>query len=434
MIDKIPPQNIEAEQRLLAACILGAPAEALGILEPKDFYRKTHQDIFSAISSLAERKEPIDAVTIYAELKVMGKDEGGAIQISKILDAPVAIDLKHYSNIVKACSLGRKLLATAQEITNEVHNTEIIPANINDLLLGARTRLSGLEGNSGYAPPSFSERCMKRLDQYEEFGKGKPFGIKTGFPMLDYLTGGLWGSKLVIIAARPGVGKTSLMMNMARHMASHGHDVGIFSIEMDAEELIDRQISSLSGVSSIRPATGKKLSVYEWRQISEAVEKIHSYPLIIDDTGGIKIQELCKRIRETVKNGAEIIFIDQLSRIRGGTGRSSYEQNTSIVSELAALKKELKIPICLLAQINRQAEDRPDKKPTISNLKNTGELEESADIILIGHRPYVHTRKEEDRTKAEWELAKHRNGQTKNIYMRWDEETTMFQELTTREV
>jgi replicative DNA helicase len=434
MIDKIPPQNIEAEQRLLAACILGAPADALNILEASDFYQKLHQNIFSAIAFLAERKEPIDAVTIYTELKAMGVDAGGATQISKILDAPVAIDMKHYANIVKACSLGRKILAAAQEIMNKVHGTEIIPANINEILLNARAAVAKIEGSSGYTPMSFSERCMKRLDQYEEFSKGKPFGIKTGFPVLDYLTGGLWGSKLVIIAARPGVGKTAIMMNMARHMASRGHDVGIFSIEMDAEELIDRQISSLSGVSSIRPATGKSLSVEDWKRVNEAVEKIHGYPLTIDDTGGIKIQELCKRIRETVKNGAEIIFIDQLSRIRGGTGRSSYEQNTGIVSELAALKKELKVPICLLAQINRQAEDRPDKKPTISNLKNTGELEESADIILIGHRPYVHTRKEEDRTKAEWELAKHRNGQTANIYMRWDEAITTFQELTTREI
>ena len=434
MIDKIPPQNIDAEQRLLAACIVDSPAEALGVLEPQDFYRKAHQDVFSAIGSLAERKEPIDAVTIYTQMKAMGRDAGGAAQISKILDVPAAVDMKHYVNIVKACSLGRKLLAAAQEIANEVHGTEIIPANINDLILKARASFSNLESPSAYSPPTFSERCNKRLDQYEEFSKGKPFGIKTGFPMLDFLTGGLWGSKLVIIAARPGIGKTAIMMNIAKHMASRGTEVGIFSIEMDADELIDRQIASLSGVSSIRPATGKPLAVVEWKQINEAVEKIHHYSLTIDDTGGLKIQELCKRIREMVKNGIKIVFIDQLSRIRGGVGKSIYEQNTNIVGELAALKKELKIPICLLAQINRKADDRPEKKPTMQDLKNSGSLEEDSDIVLLGHRPYVHTHKEEDRTKAEWELAKHRNGQTANIYMRWDEATTTFQELTTREV
>ena len=402
MIDKIPPQNLEAEVRLLAACILGAPGEALDVLEPSDFYRQSHQHLFAAIKALAGRKEPLDAVTVYAELKAMGKGEGGATEIYKILDAPTAIDIKHYANIIKAGSLGRGLLAAAHGIISEIHSTEIIPANINDLILKARASFSNLESPSAYSPPTFSERCNKRLDQYEEFSKGKPFGIKTGFPMLDFLTGGLWGSKLVIIAARPGIGKTAIMMNIAKHMASRGTEVGIFSIEMDADELIDRQIASLSGVSSIRPATGKPLAVVEWKQINEAVEKIHHYSLTIDDTGGLKIQELCKRIREMVKNGIKIVFIDQLSRIRGGVGKSIYEQNTNIVGELAALKKELKIPICLLAQINRKADDRPEKKPTMQDLKNSGSLEEDSDIVLLGHRPYVHTHKEEDRTKAEW--------------------------------
>jgi replicative DNA helicase len=251
-------------------------------------------------------------------------------------------------------------------------------------------------------------------------------GIKTGFRSIDSLTGGFWGALFIIIAARPGIGKTAFMLNMAKNMASCGHRVGIFSIEMDKESLIDRQIASLSGINSIRLRTGR-IGTEDWKAINQAAEKIYNLPIVIDDTGGLTIQELKRRARLMAKKGAEIIFIDQLSKIRGGTGQSDWEKRSCVVNELAEFKKELRIPIVLLAQINRKAEDT--RKPSLNHLKSTGSLEEDCDLCLIGHRDFPYTRKPEDETKANWELAKNRNGATTDIPMQWDGKTTTFYEV-----
>lgn len=222
---------------------------------------------------------------------------------------------------------------------------------------------------------------------------------------------------------------TAIMMNMATNMAKAGRKIGIFSIEMDKEELVDRLISSKSGVNTIKLASGWGLNSEEWEKITYAAERIYEYPIIIDDTGGLKIQELKRRARKMVKDGIEIIFIDQLSKIRGGKGRSEYEQRSYIVNEIAILKKELRIPICLLAQINRKLEDRTNKKPTLGDLKSTGSLEEDADLVLLGHRKYEYTKAKEDKHHAEWEIAKHRQGATCNIKMYWNGKTVTFSSL-----
>jgi replicative DNA helicase len=196
---------------------------------------------------------------------------------------------------------------------------------------------------------------------------------------------------------------------------------------MDKEKLMDRMISSLSGINSMRLRTGR-IGNEDWRAINGAAEKIYSLPIVIDDTGGLTIQELKRRARKMVKQGVEIIFIDQLSKIRGGKGKDIFAQNTNIVNELAEFKKELRIPICLLVQINRKAED--SKRPYLNHLKNSGAIEEDADLVLIGHREYPYTRKPEDENKANWELAKNRDGATMDIPMQWDGKTSTFYEET----
>ena len=223
---------------------------------------------------------------------------------------------------------------------------------------------------------------------------------------------------------------TAMMLNMAANMAKAGRKVGIFSIEMDKEELVDRLISSKSGVNSIKLSSGQGITEQEWGTITSAAEGLHEYSIVIDDTGGIKIQELKRRARKMVKNGVEIIFIDQLSKITGGKGRSEYEQKSYIVNEIAILKKELRIPVCLLAQISRKIEDRQNKKPTLGDLKSTGSLEEDPDIILLGHRKYEYTKAEEDKHHAEWEIAKHRQGATYNVKMYWNGKTVTFNQRT----
>ena len=431
---KQPPQNLEAEESLLCSCLMEDPAEVIDILFPEDFYKLAHQKIFKAIMNLYKAKQPIDLVSVVTELRVMGclEECGGATYTSKLLNIPQASNMISYAKMIKSASVGREIIKRANTISNSVYDTTITNGNIVEILDKAQSDMLGIKfelGNENII--SFPDLCVNRVEQYDELSRGKVLGLKTGFPSLDYLTGGFWGSKLIIISARPRVGKTAIMLNMAKNIASCEHNVGIFSIEMDKEELIDRQISAETGINSIRLSTAQGITNEEWRKIHESAEKIYRYSIYVDDTGGLTIQELKRRARKMVKQGIKIIFIDQLSKIRGGQGKSEYEQRSFVVNELATLKKELRIPICLLAQINRKADDRPDKKPTLSDLKSTGSLEEDADIILIGHRPFLYSKAPEDEGKATWELAKHRQGPTRNIEMRFDEKTVRFYEVTT---
>lgn len=429
----MPPQNIEAEQSLLCSCLIDDPSEVLDMILPEDFYKTAHNNIFKAISNLVRTKQPIDLTTVHTELMGMGVSEesGGAPYLASLLNAPVAVNMIHYAKMVKAASVGRKILVTAQRIMNSTLENNVTHSNVLEILDSAQAEM--LKINFGIDNESFTtfpDLCVKRIDQYEKMSKGNLIGLKTGFPSIDTLTGGFIGSKLVIIAARPRVGKTAIMLNMAKNMASKNHKIGIFSIEMDKEELMDRQISALSGINSIKLSTGHGLISEEWRKINEAAEKIYQYQITIDDTGGLTIQELKQRARKMIKQGIEIIFIDQLSKIKGGLGRSEYEQRSYIVNELATLKKELRIPICLLAQVNRKADEAPGSRPTLSHLKSTGSLEEDADIILIGHRSYLYSRDPKEENQASWEIAKNRQGFTRIIEMAWEPKTTTFSEIT----
>lgn len=428
---KLPPQNIEAEQSILASCLITSDAlEFTENLLPSDFYRTAHQKIFQVIISLLDKKQPIDLITVMTKLKESKQlDEiGGATYLSELTDIPIATGIKHYISMVKSTSIARQLIEASNEIANLAYQSN---GNIVEVLEEAQTKIININfdlDSDNFV--SVSGLTMQRVEQYEKMASSKKvLGITTGFSGLDRLTGGLKGSKFIIIAARPRIGKTALMMNLASNMAKAGHKVGIFSIEMDKEELIDRLISSKSEVNTIKLASGQWINGEEWVKIHDAASKIYEYPIIIDDTGGIKIYELKRRAKKMVKEGVEIIFIDQLSKIRGGKGKTEYEQRSYIVNELAILKKELRIPICLLAQINRKLEDRQNKKPTLGDLKSTGSLEEDADIILLGHREYEYTKAKEDIEKAEWEIAKHRQGATCNLHMHWNGKTVTFSSM-----
>jgi replicative DNA helicase len=439
---KLPPQNIEAEESLLCACLLSGKVrlsdDLSGIadaLTPDDFYKTAHKHIFTAVANLLKNKQVVDLSTVYLELKRLGleKSAGGATYLSKLTDQPIATDMVYYTKLVKAAAVGRKIIETAQEIAVSVYDQALPTADsVVELLDKAQASMLNInfDLNIGTFIP-FADACHQRVDDYESMYKiGRVPGVRTGFRTIDLLTGGFYGSKLIVIAARPRVGKTALMLNMAKNIAADGHKVGIFSIEMDKEELLDRQIAGISGINSIKLSTGYGITPDDWGKIHEAANKIYTLPIFIDDTGGLTVQEIKRRARIMKKAGVKIIFIDQLSKIRGGQGRSEYEQRSFILNELATLKKELRIPICLLAQINRNADNRPNSKPTLQDLKSTGAIEEDADIVIIGHRPFLYTQKEEDERKATWEIAKHRQGATKNVDMFFDAKTTTFYELT----
>lgn len=433
---ELPPQSIEAEESLLSRMIIdNSPiTDIIDILSPNDFYRTAHQKIFTGIINLHLKQEPVDLVTLSNILKETGdlRTVGGATYLATIVDTvPLAVNAEHYAKIIKKASIARQLILTANKISVSAYAPDI---DIVEVLDDAQHQIINigfdLNNETFTTVPNI---LIERISQIEAMSrKGKKMGIQTGFPDLDRLTGGFRGAQFIIIAARPRIGKTAFMMNLANNMAFSGHKVGIFSIEMDKEDLIDRLIASRSGINLTKLVTGQKLTNEEWEKINKAAESIYKYQMIIDDTGGLQIQELKRRARKMLKEGVEIIFIDQLSKIGGGKGNGFYEKTSYLVNEIAVLKKELRIPVCLLAQINRKLEDRSNKKPTLGDLKATGSLEEDADIILLGHRKYEYTKAEEDLHHAEWEIAKHKQGAGMNMEMDWNGKTVTFKSITRR--
>lgn len=427
---KVPPQSLETEDSILCSCLLNKQylEQAVSLVSPEDFYRTAHQKIFNAIMGLYGSKEPVDLNTLTVRLREQSalEDIGGGTYLAKLLDIPMATNMEYSCGIIKQCSTARRMIEAGGDIAKS--GFDITSENLSETLDRVHALVTELVSDSSTGQyVDMNQLVNESIDRYESMNERTyKAGIKTGFDEIDLLTGGFRNSRLVIIAARPRMGKTALMLNMATNMAGSGHRVGIFSLEMDKEELADRMMASETGINSMRLSMGTGPNGDEWLRINEASARIIEYKIVIDDTGGLPVKELKKRIRNMKKEGIEIVFIDQLSKIRGDRRKSRFEQATEIVEELSWLKKELRMPVVLLAQINRRAEDRTDRKPTLSDLKNTGQLEEDADIILIGHRPYEYDKKPGTETIAYWELAKHRGGPCRDIRMEWYAKVTKF--------
>jgi len=431
---KTPPSNIPAEESILAGCMLDyeTAVEASTILKPCHFYKEINQRIFEAICTDISEKITPDATTVRSRLK---SDKTGEV-LYGILENPFPTSLDQYARIVIDSYTARQAIRICQEIQGDVlNNSRPIGEIVNDLQNSSLTL--GADGKESFT--TMRELTEESIDRYEALKDQKITpGIKTGFTILDYLTGGLKGSKLIIIAARPAIGKTAFMCNLAENIARHRNKVGIFELEMDKEELDDRWFSSLTGINTVRLSTPPikkehEINKSEWEKIVEAAGLKYDWPIIIDDSGNLSIDELKRRCRKMYQLGVEVIFIDQLSEIRGDKRKSLFESNTEIVEELGRLKKELRIPIVLLAQLNRQLESREDKEPRLSDLKNTGMLEEKSDMVLLGYRKHVYTELVEDENHAQWHLAKHRGGPIRKIQMRWEPKQAKFQNIAREE-
>lgn len=432
LVDRLPPQDLLAEESVLASCLLDAESleTALNILQPEDFYKKAHQNIFSTFQYLVRNKKPVDLTTVAGCLLSFKKLEevGGAPYLSELLNnCPMATNIEAYSENVKSKAVLRKLIEVQAKNIDACYSTTDIPETLDNI----QKAILSIEIN-GHKDSyiNMADMTYQSIERYEALQEGRgPAPVKTGFPTIDKLTGGGFrGSKLIIIAGRPRMGKTSIMLNMARNMAKNGDMVGIFSIEMDKEELDDRFTASETGINSLKLSSGKWLNADDWVRIAEASGEKSTWPIIIDDTGGIGIMELKRRSRVMKKAGVKIIFIDQLSKIRSAIKGSEYERRTDTVNELAILKKELRIPVVLLAQIRRKYDNLSVKKPTLENLKSTGALEEDTDIVLLLHREYEYTKADEDKDKAELEIAKQRSGPERNILLNWTAKVTLFTE------
>ena len=432
MNEKVPAQLPELEQSILSACLLFPEmrAEALELLSASDFYKPNHAEIFRAVSDLAKKQEPTDLLTVSAALT--GHVENIAFKLAEITETPVPSDLSSYARRILNC----RQLREAQAVYSKAFIACYDPAaDFAGLMDEATGKLSEIDQGSPGAVNflTMAQLTERSAERYSSLKNGDQLpGIPTGFPTIDRLTGGFRASQLIILAARPGGGKTTFACNMLQNIAGAGIPCGFFSLEMSAEEIDDRWNAAAAGINGAVLRFGRKIDDTTWTRLIDAFEQKSRWPLLVDDTPA-SIGELKRRARLMKRAGARIVFIDQLSHIRPdreSRGRSTWETNSHIVEELAFLKKELRLPIVLLAQLNRELEKRANQKPMLADLKNTGSLEEHADIVLLGYRPFLHTKKPEDEPKAQWEIAKHRGGPTWTIPMRFDGRQTRFYELT----
>ena len=417
MLNKIPPQSIETEESILSKILLFPDSNMIEALTPEDFYKTSHQIIFKACFDLHKKKQNIDLVTVADSLKDI---KGIGSQLAQITEAPVATNTEQYVLKLKGYRALRNLIFKSQQIIDSCFITD----DPMETLDKAQSEINHIEiEGSKETFQAMPEAMEEAYNRYEALNTGKKgLSIRTGYKELDYVLGGLRGSKLITLAGRPAMGKTAFMLNLARQISDK---VGIFSLEMDKEELIDRLICIESKVNTMR-LTGTGPDSEDWRKLNNGMSILNNRQIIIDDTPA-SIMELKRRARLLKKMGCKIIFIDQLSKIKGDRTIKRFERISEQVNLLADLKKELRMPIVLLAQLNREVDKRNTKLPQLSDLKDTGSLEEDSDIVIFVHRAYEYNKDQELKKKAQIFVAKQRGGPTRIIEsIGWDGKYTEF--------
>jgi len=439
-LHKIPPQNIEAEQSILGGILLDNHAvnSVLEILKVDDFYGEAHRKIFLSIVDLSEKNEPSDLITLSNILrdKKQIDDVGGVAYLASLVDnVPSAANIAYYSKIVKEKSILRRLIGVSTEILNKSYNTT---ADVENVLDDAEHAIFEISENK--IKPSFfplkdiikdSFKAIEKL--YEK--KALITGITTGFEELDRITSGFQKSDLVIIAGRPSMGKTALAINIAQNAAIEmGISVALFSLEMSKEQLAIRMLSSEARVDSQRLRKGF-LGETDWPKLTTAAGRLSEASIFIDDTPAISALEMkAKSRRLKAEKGLGLIVLDYLQLMRGRNMSLPREQEISEISRsLKALAKELDVPVVALSQLNRQVETRTDKRPFMADLRESGAIEQDADVILFIYRDELYNKSEDNPEKglAEIIVGKQRNGPTGKVKLAFLSEYTRFENLAT---
>jgi len=438
-LQKVPPQNTEAEQSILSAILIdnNTLPEVLEVLSENDFYREAHGKIFKGMVALFEKNEPADLITITNLLKEQGQLEsvGGASYIAELIDTvPMAVNAFHYAKIVHDKATLRRLIQSTSAITTQCFEDK---GNVDDVLDFAERAIFEISENkvkpSFYALKDILTDTYKAVeDAYEN--KALVTGVPTGFQALDEKTSGFQPGDLIIIAGRPSMGKTALALNIARNASLETEKpAAVFSLEMSKEQLSLRMLSSEAGVDSSR-MRGGFLSQSDLAKINRAAGALYDIPLFIDDTPAISALEIrAKARRMKMEKGLGLVAVDYLQLMKG---RASAERRDLEISEISrglkALAKELHIPVIALSQLNRKVEERTNKRPVLSDLRESGAIEQDADVILFIYRDEVYN-KEVDPSKmklAEIVIAKQRNGPTGTVNLTFLEEFTRFENRT----
>lgn len=438
--DRIPPQNIEAEQAVLGAIFLEPDALMLAseILVPEDFYRSSHQKIFQSMLRLSEKGEPVDLVTVtkdLADAKIL-EEVGGVSYLSDLAGSvPTAANIEYYAKIVEEKSILRRLIRTATAIAQEGYNREddvetLLTEAEKSIMEVAQRRKAGLFQN-------IKDILVRTYDKIEMLHnrKGEITGIPTGFSELDRMTAGFQRNDLIIVAARPSVGKTAFALNIAQNVATKtDENVAIFSLEMGAEQLVMRMLCAEGNIDAQNLRTGN-LTPDDWGKLTMAMGSLSNAGIYIDDTPGIRVSDIrakCRRLKQ--EKGLGLIIIDYLQLIQGsGRNRENRQQEVSEISRsLKALARELEVPVIALSQLSRSVEQRQDKRPMMSDIRESGSIEQDADIVAFLYRDDYYNTESENKNIIEIIIAKQRNGPVGTVQLAFVKEYNKFVNLERR--
>ena len=435
---KLPPNNIEAEESIISAILLDNSTllDVVEILSPDDFYNTAHQKIYNAITSLFAKNEPADLITVVNELKKKKQleDIGGATYLAKIVNtAPLPSNAEHYAKIINDNASVRSLIIKSNSIVQRCYEESYDVKDIIDFAENAIFEIADSKISSSFSP--IGELIDKNIDTLEkqQGSVSGITGIPTGFKNLNKLTSGLQNSDLIIIAARPSMGKTAFALNLARNIAVNEKiPVALFSLEMSKEQLSMRLLTSEARVDSAK-LKGGTITKEDWANVTNAAGILDSSPLFIDDTFNISTMEIrAKARRLKMETDLGLIIIDYLQLMKTSSNKERRDLEIAEISRsLKGLAKELNIPIVALSQLNRMLEQRADKRPMLSDLRESGALEQDADIVAFIYRDEVYNKEESNpnKGKAEVILAKNRNGATGTAFMSFIGRYTRFEEL-----
>lgn len=439
-LDRLPPQNLEAEASVLGALMIDKDAviKIADVLHSEDFYDDKNKAIFLAMLELYEKSQSIDILTVSNLLDEQKKLDfvGGSSYLASLVNSvPTAAHVAHYASIVRRKGTLRRLISAANDIVGLGYKEE---DDIETVLDQAEQKLFGVSQKfmkQNFIPlTQVLHETFDRLDDLHK-NKGQLRGIPTGYADLDKHLGGLQKSDLIILAARPSMGKTSLALDIARHVAvNHKKGVGIFSLEMSKDQLVDRLLSSESDVNLWKLRTGNLSEDgpnNDFQRIGEAMGRLSEAPIYIDDTAGANIMEIRTKARRLQsEHDLGLIVLDYLQLMQGHNTENRVQEVSEISRALKQIARELNVPVLALSQLNRAVENRPDKHPLLADLRESGSIEQDADVVMFIYRDEMYKGKESDKPNiAEIMISKHRNGPTGKIELFFDAEKTSFRNL-----
>ncbi len=435
-LERVPPHNLDAEQSVLGSMMLDTDTvlKVMGILRPEDFYRDAHKLLFQVVLALADRGDPVDMITVSEELRqrnALDKVGGVAYVASLAGIVPTAANAEYYARIVEEKALLRSLIGVSTRMAALGYEAG---DDVDTLINKAESMvydLSQRKNTKGFA--TMHEILLDTFDRIEYLhqNKGDVIGVPTGFADLDRITSGFQPSDLIIVAARPAMGKTAFCLNIAQYAAIKAKvPVAVFSLEMSASQLVQRMLCSEAMVDQHKLRTGN-LSEQDWPKLVNAVGPLAQSPIFIDDTFGVTVMEMrakCRRLKS--EHGLGLIIIDYLQLMQGSKRSESRQQEISEISRsLKALARELSCPVMALSQLSRSAEQSQDKRPNLSHLRESGAIEQDADIVSFIYRDEYYHPESEKKGIAEIIIAKHRNGPVGSIELGFLNEYTKFVNL-----